>query len=236
MWIYILITSAVLIVIGIILIASKHKTADEMDEMSGEEFEDYCAELLASNGYTIENMTKTSGDYGADIIISKDNEWIAVQCKRYNKPVGVRAVQEAYASMSYYNCKKCAVLTNNGFTAQAEKLAAENSVMLWDREFISAMRKGSVPIAENSASIFIFSRIINELPEGDFEILVDGKSKGIVPQNEKINIGISYGEHEIVIKSGRKKAKILIFADDNEKRCFVCGYVQKKLILAEIAG
>ena len=36
----------------------------------------------------------------------------AIQCKRYNAPVGVKAVQEAYAGRDYYDRMVGCVLTN----------------------------------------------------------------------------------------------------------------------------
>ena len=233
---YAFITAGVVLLILLVIHFAKGKTdADEMDEMSGEEFEDYCAELLSRNGYTVESMTRETGDYGADIIISRSNEWIAVQCKRYGRPVGVKAVQEAYASMSYYKCGKCAVLTNNGFTAQAESLAAKNGVMLWDRYFVYSLRKSREKKTKAGSAVLTFSRIISDKQEGDFQLCIDGKQTDIIPQNESRSIGETVGQHRITVRCGRKKARSVIVLEDRDKRVFVCGYVGGKLILREIA-
>ena len=75
---YIFITAGVILLILLAIHFAKGKSdADEMDEMSGEEFEDYCAELLSRNGYTVESMTRETGDYGADIIISRENNFLS---------------------------------------------------------------------------------------------------------------------------------------------------------------
>ncbi len=42
-------------------------------------------------------VTRGSGDYGVDVLAEKEGVTYAVQCKRYDGPVGVKAVQEAYA-------------------------------------------------------------------------------------------------------------------------------------------
>ena len=109
--------------------------------MTGAEFEEFVAAVIRGNGYEVIEMTKTTGDFGADIIASKNGENIAVQCKRYAKPVGVKAVQEAISAMKHYDCDSCLVVTNSRFTKQAMELANDNEVVgLWDRNFLVYMR------------------------------------------------------------------------------------------------
>ena len=63
-----------------------------MDEMEGHDFEFFCAELLEQQGFMDVEVTRGSGDFGVDILAEKDGVTYAVQCKRYNSPVGVEAV------------------------------------------------------------------------------------------------------------------------------------------------
>jgi restriction system protein len=58
----------------------------------------------------------------------------AVQAKRWNKRVGVKAVQEAVAAKGYYNCGAALVVANREFTRQAKRLARANNVELWGRD------------------------------------------------------------------------------------------------------
>ena len=46
--------------------------AHALDHMEGLEFEYYCADLLAANGFIEVEVTKGSGDYGIDILAEKD--------------------------------------------------------------------------------------------------------------------------------------------------------------------
>lgn len=62
-------------------------------------------------------------------------ETTIVQVKRYNKNVGIEAVQQIMAAKSFYGADKCAVATNQYFTSAAQKLAAANDVVLWDRSY-----------------------------------------------------------------------------------------------------
>ena len=106
----------------------------KVDGMKGTSFEKYFGEVLKCNGYKKVSITKKSGDYGADIIASYQHRLIAFQCKRYDKPVGIKGVQEAAAAQKYYGCCKAVVVTNNSFTKNARNLAQRTNVELWDRK------------------------------------------------------------------------------------------------------
>lgn len=111
----------------------------EMDLMEGHEFEYYCAELLKKSGFQDVEVTRGSGDYGIDILAEKDGVTYAIQCKRYNAPVGVKAVQEAYAGRDYYDRMVGAVLTNQYFTQPAVEAARKLKILLWDRGYMESM-------------------------------------------------------------------------------------------------
>lgn len=111
----------------------------EMDLMEGHEFEYYCAELLKKSGFQEVEVTRGSGDYGIDILAEKDGVTYAIQCKRYNAPVGVKAVQEAYAGRDYYDRMVGAVLTNQYFTQPAVEAARKLKILLWDRGYLESM-------------------------------------------------------------------------------------------------
>lgn len=115
------------------------KSTVKLDEMTGEDFELICAYLLENNGYENINLTRTTGDYGIDILADKEGIRYAIQCKYYSQPVGNKAVQEAYSGKTYYNCHVAVVLTNNVFTENAKVLAQNNGVLLWDRNKLLEM-------------------------------------------------------------------------------------------------
>lgn len=106
---------------------------DDVDNMSGVEFEKYVADLFRRQGYMFET-TALSGDLGVDLIIIKDGVRTAVQTKRYSKPVNQAAIREAVAGMQYYKCTQAMVVTNNYFTKLAIQLAKSNSCELVDRD------------------------------------------------------------------------------------------------------
>lgn len=104
-------------------------------------FETYIAKLYCKLGYTIEEVTKKSGDQGADVIAYKDNIKYVIQAKFYSNPVGNKAVQEVVASIGMYNANKGIVVTNSTFTLSAIELANANNIELVDGEKIEEFKK-----------------------------------------------------------------------------------------------
>ena len=108
-----------------------------VDTMSGQEFERYCANLLIAYGFQNIVVTKGSGDQGVDIIGNYGKQKYAIQCKRHSHKLGNSPVQEVAAGKNYYKCDKSLVITNNYFTDSARQLAKANDVILWDRNSLS---------------------------------------------------------------------------------------------------
>lgn len=116
--------------------ADYKKSADinEIDMMTGEEFEYFLKDLFIRLGYDAD-VTQLSGDQGADLIVEKDNR-IVIQAKRYSNKVNNSAIQEVIGAKKYYNAKKAMVITNYYFTKSAKELAEINDVILWNRDML----------------------------------------------------------------------------------------------------
>lgn len=112
---------------------------DDIDLMEGHDFEYFCASLLRKKGFLEVEVTKGSGDYGIDILAEKDGITYAIQCKCQAAPVGVKAIQEAYAGRDYYDRMVGAVMTNQYFTAPAVDAAKKLKILLWDRGYLDRM-------------------------------------------------------------------------------------------------
>ncbi len=124
---------------AVILLRRRRPIPSDIDLMEGHDFEYYCAELLKRRGFQEVEVTKGSGDYGIDILAEKDGVTYAIQCKCYAAPVGVKAVQEAYAGRDYYDRMVGAVLTNQYFTQPAVEAAKKLKILLWDRGYLESM-------------------------------------------------------------------------------------------------
>ncbi|APQ59835.1 hypothetical protein PPOLYM_02536 [Paenibacillus polymyxa] len=135
-------------VIGVIvlMISIQRKRAErlkksgigQIDKMDGVQFEQYLGHLFRSQGYKAE-VTQASGDYGADLVLTKNGQRIVVQAKRYSKNVGLKAVQEACGAVAHYRASSAWVVTNSNYTQQAYQLAKSNGVRLIARDELVEM-------------------------------------------------------------------------------------------------
>ncbi|WP_066314558.1 restriction endonuclease [Bacillus sp. FJAT-29814] len=107
---------------------------EEIDKMTGIQFEEFVENLLKKSGYTNVETTKASGDEGVDIIAYRNGKKIAIQCKRYKAKISNSAVQQVYSGKSFYDCHEAYVITNSQFTENAVTLARKLKVKLIDRE------------------------------------------------------------------------------------------------------
>ncbi|MDE2812869.1 MAG: restriction endonuclease [Gemmatimonadota bacterium] len=107
--------------------------AERMDGMTGVQFEQMLAAVFTALGYGV-SATPTTGDYGADLVMTRGSRKIAVQVKRLSHNVGNKAVQEATAGALHYGAHEAWVVTNAGFTRGAVEQARSAGVVLVDRD------------------------------------------------------------------------------------------------------
>ena len=135
----IIILIVIFVAITVWFFLRRRRYTDAFEDMDGHEFEYFCADLLEQRGFVEVEVTRGSGDYGIDILAEKDGVTYAVQCKRYAAPVGVKAIQEAYAGRDYYDRMVGAVMTNQYFTAPAVEAAKKLKILLWDGGYVESM-------------------------------------------------------------------------------------------------
>lgn len=123
--------------------------------MDGHEYENACGRYLQTIGFKDVQVTKASGDQGLDVVAFKDGKKYGIQCKYYSKPVGNKAVQEAFSGAKYYKCDKAIVMTNNTFTKSAKELAASLGVELWENYSEQIVSKGMKNHSLTKVSDFI---------------------------------------------------------------------------------
>ena len=119
---------------------------DDIDHLTGEGFEELLKKVFTVLGYNAQ-ITKKTGDQGADLILSKDGRKISVQAKRYSKTVGNKAIQEVYSSIQFYETDEAWVITTSDFTKGAIELARKTGVKLYNRyETINLIKNAHVEI------------------------------------------------------------------------------------------
>jgi HJR/Mrr/RecB family endonuclease len=139
-WLYVITFLLVVAFLVVALIRRYRWSLYRVDKMKGHAFEEFMTTVYQTLGYKVE-PTKKSGDQGIDLIIKKHFKRIGVQLKRYSRPVGNSAVQEAVAGKKFYKLDKVCVITNTSFTKSAIELAKANKVELIDREDLKILLK-----------------------------------------------------------------------------------------------
>jgi restriction system protein len=107
--------------------------------MSGIQFEDYVATVARSCGVPV-IMTPMTGDWGVDLIVGHRPNRLAIQCKRYSRPVGPGAIQEVVAGAPMQDCVATMVVSNQPFTPAAHRLAERHGCELVGGPELPALR------------------------------------------------------------------------------------------------
>lgn len=111
-----------------LILSDRAKAREQKRVNPGLDFEKKCEGVLASSGFEV-RTTRATGDFGADLIAEQDDIIFVIQCKNLNRPVGVKAVQEAIGARRHYTADFACVCADAGFTEAALELAASNRVL-----------------------------------------------------------------------------------------------------------
>jgi restriction endonuclease Mrr len=120
----------------------RDRVRDQINYMSGPEFERFMADLLRQKGYAVQE-TKATGDQGVDLIVPDlDGKQVVIQLKRWTGPVGNAAVSAIFAGMAHYHADEGWVITTSTFTRSARELARSTSVRLIDGKELADWLEG----------------------------------------------------------------------------------------------
>lgn len=120
--------------------------------MTGKEFENFCAYLLAQNGFHSVFLVGGSGDGGVDIMAEKDGTSYAIQCKCYTSPVGSPAVRDTFSGAAFHKKDVAVLMTNSIFTEPAKQTAQGLGVSLWDYYTLQNMCNNAKSAKKNAPS------------------------------------------------------------------------------------
>lgn len=122
----------------------KPKLELNLDNVSdGYEFEKFLEKLFTANNYKV-IRTPFSQDKGADLLLIKNGEVIAVQAKFTKSKIGPKAIQEIVAAINFYNADRGMVVTNSRFTKSAIELASANEVELVDGDKLKEIIENTI--------------------------------------------------------------------------------------------
>jgi len=183
----------------------------DIDNLDGLQFERFIEILYKDLGVKA-NITPSTADYGADLILDINGKKIAVQVKkRKSQNIGVDAVQEVYASMKYYQVDHAAVITNRYFTKNAKNLAEVNEVKLVDREDLLKIIEKRNNKKETNNKVYLNKKNKYEASQFNFFIKknVDKALVKLEPYKNKLIKKIKFLKDRIVAELELYKKKIV---------------------------
>lgn len=116
----------------------------QIDSLSGVEFENLLKEIFEKQGYEVE-LTKSSHDFGADLVLKRQGRLAIVQAKCYSKNIGIKAIQEIISARKHYGAEEMFVATNRYFSKEAVVLSSEHDVRLIDRDVLTKLVRDYLP-------------------------------------------------------------------------------------------
>ena len=111
--------------------ASSLDLVSRVRTFNGVEFEEFVANIFRLEGYFVE-MTQTTGDHGIDLLMRKDGQTIAVQCKRWDAPVGESVVRDFLGSLMSVGAQFGYLVVSSTFTSRAYSFAQNKPMKLID--------------------------------------------------------------------------------------------------------
>lgn len=91
------------------------KTLDYWMSLNGHQFENAVAAVFRNIGYSAQ-VSKQGGDGGIDIILIKNGEKTAVQCKAHKSPIGPSVARDFYGTLIHNYYTRGILVSRSGFT------------------------------------------------------------------------------------------------------------------------
>ena len=116
------------------------QSLDYWMRLDGHQFENAVANVFREKGY-IATVSKQGGDGGIDIVIMKDGEEIAVECKAHKKPIGPDVARDLYGTMAHFGYNKGLIVSRSGFTSGVYDFIKGKNIGLYNLQRIMSIQK-----------------------------------------------------------------------------------------------
>lgn len=133
---------------------AKQRVLEWLQTVTPSRFENIVAELVRAMGYEDVEVRGGAGDGGVDVTAVRVDEWghrapVALQMKRYRKPLGRRFIDELSGSVARQRFTAGILVTTSDFTSKAVSAAdASPALQLVNGpEFVDLLAKHSVMVA-----------------------------------------------------------------------------------------
>lgn len=99
--------------------------------LSWQEFEHLVGEAYRRQGYVVQETGSAAGDGGIDLLLTRGEERVLVQCKRWRtRRVGVKPVRELFGVMTSESASRGILVTCGSFTREARSFADGKPIAL----------------------------------------------------------------------------------------------------------
>ena len=105
------------------------QSVDDMSRLDEGMFREFVANMFHDYGYMV-SAASGPRDYGADLVMSKDDQRVAVQARQHEGAAGVDDVRDAHFAKHYYGADEAWVVSASGFTSEAVRTADDLDVHL----------------------------------------------------------------------------------------------------------
>jgi len=104
------------------------------------QFEEFIAELFRRMDYDAKK-TRSTGDFGADVIAKKEDEIVLIEVKRYaaGNNVTPKEVRGTVGALWKYKADKAVFITTSDFTVRAREVEKEAPIELWNKKVLHQM-------------------------------------------------------------------------------------------------
>lgn len=119
---------------------TENPTADALEAITWQEFEQLVAEFFRMQGYHTEEVGGGGADGGVDLVLRRNGEKYLVQCKQWKaNRVSVEIVREMFGLMTAQGATGGFVVTSGRFTRPAHAFAEGRNLALIDGPALTAL-------------------------------------------------------------------------------------------------
>ena len=148
------------------------------------QFEKVVAILYEKRGYRVTRRGGANADGGIDLIVEKDGERSAVQCKQWKTwNVGVKAVREFVGALTVEGIGKGIFITLNGYTDDAKQLAERRGIVILNERDLGEMLR-STDARFDPVVLELLNDLRKSCPKCENEMVLRTAAKGNSPGSQ----------------------------------------------------
>ncbi len=148
------------------------------------QFEKLVAAVYRKLGYAVSRRGGANPDGGIDLVIEKDGQQAAVQCKQWKQwNVGVKSVREFLGALTDAGIQKGIFITLCGYTGEAKQLAEKHGIEIINETGLAAMLESTS--AKTDTDVLGILRDTRKIcPKCEREMVLRTATKGLNAGNQ----------------------------------------------------